>query len=120
MFKRISTVGVYVENQEAALRFWTEKVGFELRRNTPMGPGSAWVEVAPPGAETCLVIYPKSMMPNWSEMKPSIVFECADIQQAFETMKERGVEFLEEPRAMSWGTFARFRDEDGNEFVLKQ
>lgn len=119
MITQIATVGVYVEDQEAARKFWTEQVGFEVRANHPMGPGANWLEVAPPGAQSRLVIYPRKMMPNWAEMKPSIVFECSDIQQLFEAMKGRGVTFLEEPKAMPWGSYARFQDLDGNEFLLK-
>jgi lactoylglutathione lyase len=119
MIKQIATVALYTDNQEAAMKFWTEKIGFEVRRNESMGPGGNWIEVAPKGAETRLVIYPKSMMPNWSELKPSIVFECEDIQKAYEQFTAAGVEFLEEPKQMRWGTYARFKDIDGNEFVLK-
>lgn len=58
-------------------------------------------------------------MPNWQELKPSIVFECDDIHTTYETLKGRGVEFVEEPKTMSWGTFAEFRDTDSNEFLLR-
>ncbi len=119
MIKQIATVGVYVEDQQAAVSFWTEKVGFEVRRNQPMGPEASWIEVGPKGAQTCLVIYPKKLMPNWAELKPSIVFECDDIHGTYEQMKANGVTFLEELKTMQWGTYARFADLDGNEFLLK-
>ena len=66
-----------------------------------------------------LVIYPKSMMKDWKERKPSIVFECDDVFGTYEAMKEKGVEFMGEPQKMTWGTFVQFKDDDGNEFVLK-
>ena len=78
-----------------------------------------WLEVAPPGAGSRLVIYPKAMMPDWAERKPSIVFECADCQAAHARLRDAGVEFSSEPQPMAWGTFAIFRDADGNEFGLK-
>ena len=52
-------------------------------------------------------------------MKPSIVFQCDDIDGTYERMKANGVKFLEAPNKMPWGTYARFADEDGNEFLLK-
>ncbi|MBW5446902.1 VOC family protein [Cohnella sp. CFH 77786] len=119
MITQIGTVAVYVDDQQKAKTFWTEKAGFELRRETPMTPEASWIEVAPPGAQSCLVIYPKMMMAASEEMKASIVFLCDDIQGTFERMKSAGVKFLEEPNAMPWGTYARFQDEDGNEFILK-
>jgi lactoylglutathione lyase len=119
MIKQIATVALYVADQAAAKRFWTEQVGFELVAEHPMGPNATWLEVAPPGAQSRLVLYPKQMMPNWAEMKPSIVFECEDIQGTFAAMKSRGVTFIEEPKTMPWGSYARFQDIDGNEFVIK-
>ncbi|MEF3302417.1 VOC family protein [Paenibacillus sp. GYB003] len=120
MIGKIATVAVYVEDQQKAKTFWTEKVGFELVRETPMGPNAFWLEVAPKGAESALVIYPKSMMPGSNEMKASIVFQCDDIDAAYAAMKQRGVRFEGEPQSMQWGTYATFSDEDGNSFLLKQ
>ncbi|MGG1664235.1 VOC family protein [Brevibacillus sp. NRS-1366] len=119
MITKIATVAVYVEDQQKAKVFWTEKVGFEIKQEHPMGPGSTWLEVGPKGAESALVIYPRSMMKNWAELKPSIVFVCDDIEQTYETMRANGVEFEGELNKMQWGTFASFRDEDGNSFLLK-
>ncbi|BCJ86328.1 VOC family protein [Effusibacillus dendaii] len=119
MIKQIATVAVYVEDQQRALQFWTDKVGFEVFANHPMGPNANWLEVGPKGAQSHLVIYPRAMMPNWQELKASIVFECEDIQGTYRQMSDNGVEFLEEPKAMAWGTYARFKDPDGNEFLLK-
>jgi lactoylglutathione lyase len=119
MIQKIATVAVYVDDQEAAMKFWTEQVGFELRTNQPMGPNGSWIEVAPQGAESCLVLYPKSMMSNHAERKPSIVFVTEDIHKTYEAMKEKGVTFKQEPNEMPWGTFAIFLDNEGNEYVLK-
>lgn len=120
MIKHIATVAVYVEDQQKALEFWTEKVGFVVHRNESMGPAGNWIEVGPEGAQSCLVIYPKTLMPNWEELKPSIVFACDNIQQTYERMAAAGVKFLEAPNRMAWGTYARFEDIDGNEFLLKE
>jgi len=71
MIQKIGTAVVYVDDQAAAVDFWTKRVGFEVRRSLPMTPQASWIEVAPPGAESCIVIYPKSLMATWREMKPS-------------------------------------------------
>jgi lactoylglutathione lyase len=80
MIGPIKTVGVYVEDQQAAKAFYIEKLGFTVRKEMPMGPTTVWLEVAPPGAETAIVLYPRGMMKNWAEMKPSIVFHCDDVE----------------------------------------
>lgn len=120
MIKQIATVAVYVENQEKAKTFWSEKVGFEVVANYPMGPNAFWLEVAPAGADSHLVIYPKAMMKDSENMKASIVFQCDHIQSTYEKMKANGVEFLGEPQEMQWGAFVQFKDEDNNVFLLKQ
>lgn len=120
MIKNIATVGVYVDDQQKAKQFWTEKVGFEVVAEHPMGPNAFWLEVAPPKAESRLVIYPKSMMEGDQQMaNVSIVFECYDIEGTYETLKAKGVEFKQELNKAPWGTSAIFCDEDGNQFLIK-
>jgi uncharacterized glyoxalase superfamily protein PhnB len=96
------------------------KVGFEVRAEFSMGPGASWLEVCAKDAETALVIYPKSMMTNWAELRPSIVFTCEDIHQVHHDLTGKGVEFTMNPTEMQFGIFAQFKDEDGNIFGLKQ
>jgi predicted enzyme related to lactoylglutathione lyase len=119
MIKEIATAAIYVEDQDKAKAFWTEKVGFEVRREQSMGPAGTWLEVAPPGAESGLVLYPRSMMKGWETMTPSIVFNCADVEATYEKMVSKGVEFLDKPNKMAWGTFAQFKDTEGYLFLLK-
>ena len=90
MIEKIATSAVYVADQEEAIQFWKEQVGFEIRRDLFMGTEARWIEMAPPGADSCVVIYPKSMMEDWAERKPSLVFECEDIAKTYESMAGRG------------------------------
>ena len=119
MITQIATIGIYVDNQEVSLRFWTEKMSFEIRANHPMGLQANWIEVAPKGAQSCLVLYPKSMMPSWRELKPSVVFLCDDGEKTFDALKAKGVNFVEGLKEMVWSTYAKFVDIDGNEFLIK-
>jgi lactoylglutathione lyase len=120
VIRKIATAAVYVEDQRTAVEFWTKRVGFAIHRTKAMGPQGSWIEVGPPDAESCLVIYPKSMMQDWAEHKPSIVFECEHIQKTFEDMRKRGVQFTQEPTAMPWGPFAIFLDGEGNRYGLRE
>ena len=64
------------------VKFWTNKVGFEVKANHPLDPNANWIELGPPSSlqsvevQPCrsIVIYPRYMMSNWRELKPSIVF----------------------------------------------
>ncbi|MFY9554285.1 MAG: VOC family protein [Blastocatellia bacterium] len=82
---------IYVADQEKAVEFYTMKLGFEVRRTLPIGPNANWIEVAPPGAQTCLVLYSKSMMTNWAELKPSVVFQCPDVVETCLRLDALGV-----------------------------
>ena len=121
MIRKIATAAVYVEDQTKAVEFWTKQVGFKAKREKAMGPQARWIEVGLPDAESSLVIYPKSsMMQDWAEHKPSIVFECENIQKTFEEMRDRGVQFTQEPKAMPWGPFAISLDGEGNWYGLRE
>lgn len=100
MITNAGTVAVYVEDQQKAKEFWTDKAGFEVAAERPMEPNTFWLEVAPKDAQTRLVLYPKAMMPNAENMKASIVFECDDVLRTYEEMKAKGVQFKEEPQQM--------------------
>jgi lactoylglutathione lyase len=119
VIRKIATAAVYVADAEKAVLYWTRQVGFEVHREMPMGPHARWIEVGPRGAESCLVLYPKAMMEDWAERKPSIVFECEDIHKTHAEMRDRGVQFAQEPKEMPWGPFAIFVDPEGNWFGLR-
>jgi len=119
MISWLATQAVYVSDPNAAEDFWKNKVGFEVTSKRDIGGGLYWLEVAPKGAQSRLVLYPKSLMTDWNERKPSIVFECDDVDQTYEELKSRGVEVGKPPVSMKWGRFGTFRDLDGNEFGLR-
>ena len=99
MIRMVSSVGVRAGDQGRAVDFYVGKLGFEKRRDEPMGPDGRWVEVAPAGAETSVVPF-----------TPGLVFACDDIHATFEELRGRGVEFTEEPSSQPWGLWAQFRD----------
>ena len=118
MIKGIKTQAVYVTNQNASLAFYQGTLGMEVRRWEPLGVAGSWIEVAPPGAQTCLVLYPRDLMPDWQQRKPSIVLGCDDVAATHAELVDKGVQFTQEPTAMAWGNFAAFVDPDGNELGL--
>ena len=77
-----------------------KKAGFEVTADRPMGPTIFWLEVAPKGVQTRLVLYPKSMMQGSEGMKVSIVFECENVMETYKTLKENGVSLMENPELL--------------------
>ena len=120
MINYIKTVAIYVEDQKRSLDFYIMKLGFDVYRNFPMGKEANWIEVAPKGAQSHMVLYPKALMSNWQELKPSIVFSSKDCEATFRELKSRGIEFTQEPERMAWGICAKFIDPDKNEFLITQ
>ena len=118
MIKRLKFVGIPVSDQDRALAFWTEKMDCRIVTDQPMGPGKRWIELAIPGAETGLVLF----TPEGHEDRIGTFFNgsfaCDDVHYAYDKLRERGVEFEEEPQKQPWGTYAIFKDPDGNRFVL--
>lgn len=118
MISRASTIGIFVSDQDRALQFYTETLGFELRQDIPMGPEARWIEVAPPGAETPFVLYtPPGMEDQIGGWSP-VVMHCDDLGATHAELAERGVRFTQDPKEETWGMWAQFVDPDGNEFGL--
>ena len=57
VIRKLKFVGIPTRNQDAALAFWTKKVGFKVLTDQPMGPGKRWIELSIPGAETGIVLH---------------------------------------------------------------
>jgi predicted enzyme related to lactoylglutathione lyase len=115
----IQVLSVYVEDQDRALHFYTDTLGFELRRDNPMADGYRWIEVAPQGAETALVLYPRAMEEHWQERKPSLVLHADDVRAVCQALAEAGVEIVMEPQTAPWGVFATIADPDGNRLSIR-
>ena len=118
MIKQIKFVSIPVADQNRALDFYTEKLGFTIITDQPFDEKQRWIELRVPKAETRVVLFTAegdekrigSMMP--------MSYACDDIGKTYEELKGRGVEFEGPPQKQPWGTFAVFRDPDGNSFVL--
>ena len=117
MIKGIKFVSVPVRDQEKALKFYTEKLGFRILTDQPFG-NQRWIELGISGAETKLVLFtPPGHEQHIGQFQP-VVFWSDDVEKSYKELAARGVEFLQPPKTEAWGTSAIFRDEDGNQFVL--
>ena len=114
---QVVSVSVPVSDQEAAKDFYVDTLGFELQVDNSWREGMRWIEVAPKGSATSL------MLVSWSEsLLPSlyrvIVIAADDIQAIYEDLVAKGIFFDLPPTEQSNGTQAMFRDPDGNALVL--
>ncbi|MDQ4003044.1 MAG: VOC family protein [Actinomycetota bacterium] len=118
MITKASTAGIYVSDQDQALDFYTNKLGFEKLTDEPMGSDARWIEVAPAGAQTRLVLYTPPGQEDKIGTFSNVIFSCDDMNSTYQELKGRGVEFSENPSEQPWGIWAQFKDPDGNEFGL--
>lgn len=114
MTTRVLSVSVPVTDQDAALRFYTEVLGCELRTDVEVWPGARMVEVAPPGSSVSLVLLPPD-----SQIPVAIRLGTSDAQQALDTVRGAGVTLHNEDLLRLKGVPAMFSftDPDGNGLV---
>ncbi len=130
MLTAVGTITVQVTDQDKALRFYTEKLGFEKRADMPMGPAQRWIEVAPPGAHTRILLYKATPeQPGAASYEAAqaaigkntgMVLETDDIVSTFATLKANGVPILDEPKQQPYGWWGVFADQDGNSYGVHQ
>jgi len=118
MITQVKFVGIPVRNQDKALLFYTEKLGFKVATDQPMGEGQRWIELKIPGAETRVVLF----TPDGHQDRIGTFFNGSfatdNVDATYKELKDKGVEFDGEPKKEPWGTYVTFRDVDGNQFVL--
>jgi catechol 2,3-dioxygenase-like lactoylglutathione lyase family enzyme len=136
MIRRQSHSTIYVIDQEEALEFYRDKLGFEVRTDMPMTEeGSVrWLTLSPKGQPDLeIVLMPIAPGPAFSaetaeEMKALVkrgalgigVFETDDIYGDHERLSKQGVEFVTPPREQFYGIEAIVKDNSGNWFSLTQ
>jgi catechol 2,3-dioxygenase-like lactoylglutathione lyase family enzyme len=114
----LSRIIIPVSDQDRALEFYTEKLGFEKLADVSFGDDNRWLEVAPPGSTTALAIMPPRPGETPNNKQACVVFTTKDLDADHATLKERGVE-VEDPMGGE-GPVPRmffFKDLDGNNLL---
>ena len=125
---KIRLTSVYVENQEDALRFYTDVLGFAKKADFSNGP-YRWLTVASPdepeGTELQLALnanptargYQQAM---FQQSQPAVMFFTDDIEGDYERIKARGAEFTMSPTDVTGSTIAQLNDTCGNLVQITQ
>jgi catechol 2,3-dioxygenase-like lactoylglutathione lyase family enzyme len=133
MINGFHRVGIWVLDQDEALAFYTEKLGFALGTDAMMDNGYRWLTVIPPKDPVPELVLSLAGPPSVDEetathmrallAKGSLsggVLSTDDCRATYEQLQARGVEFLQEPAERPYGIEAVFRDNSGNWFSLVQ
>ena len=131
MIQRLSHASVFVLDQDEAKKFYTEKLGFEVRSDQSMGT-FRWLTVGPKGQPDLeIILSPIGMGPvSDPETNATLrklvekdsfgigVYETDDCKKTYEELKGRGVAFEQAPAERPYGIEASARDNSGNWFVI--
>ena len=135
MLKQLTTVQVWVHDQDEALAFYTEKLGLELRDDVtvPEMGNFRWLTVGVPGQDVSITLMAIPGPPVFDEetrnqiqalmakgASGGLFFATDDCRATYEELKKRGVEFAQEPTEQPYGIDAGFRDPSGNHFRMIQ
>jgi lactoylglutathione lyase len=126
MIDRIGTVCVFVSDQDRAKEFYTKVLGFELREDAPLFPGTPnrWIAVALQGAQTDVILYLPDE--NWQHYKQvvgqsqALTFEVSNMDALHADLKAKGVKFIQEPDKQPWGNYAIIQDSENNRLILRE
>jgi catechol 2,3-dioxygenase-like lactoylglutathione lyase family enzyme len=133
---KIGTTQVWVHDQDAALEFYTNKLGMEVRSDVTMPElgGFRWLTVGPvgqPDIDIVLMAIPGPPVMDAATADQvrdlmgkgfagTVFLVTDDCQKSYEELSARGVEFTETPEERPYGIDAGFRDPSGNSFRLTQ
>jgi catechol 2,3-dioxygenase-like lactoylglutathione lyase family enzyme len=119
MIRGIKFISIPVKNQDAALKFYTDALGFKIVTDQKFIPGGQrWIELSIPGADSGISLFtPEGHEDRIGTFQP-MSFWCDDVFQTSDVLKQKGVKFFQEPKKEAWGTSAIFEDLEANKFVL--
>jgi predicted enzyme related to lactoylglutathione lyase len=118
MISHVKFVSVPTIDQDRALAFWTERVGFRVLTDQPFDEKQRWIELRIGSSETRLVLFRFDGDGLKAGGPFNGAFACDNVAQTYQQLVDRGVEFLSPPQTQPWGAFATFKDSEGNQFVL--
>jgi catechol 2,3-dioxygenase-like lactoylglutathione lyase family enzyme len=127
---KIKLASVSIDDYDRALNFYTNILGFQKKRDIPLGQDARWLTVVSPQEPdgTELLLEPNAKYPAMKALKEALVedsipftaFEVDDIQREYERLKGLGVEFSMEPTNMGVSIQAIFDDTCGNLIMIYQ
>jgi catechol 2,3-dioxygenase-like lactoylglutathione lyase family enzyme len=117
---KIGVVCIPVSDQDRAIDFYVDKLGFEKRVDVPFGNGYRWVEVAPAGADTTIAIVPPPPGKPTGDVETGIALNTDDIDGVHADLKARGVDVDAEVSRMGDPVPPMFwlRDPDNNTLMI--
>lgn len=133
MIQKLSHATIYVLDQDQALDFYTNKLGFEVRMDMTIENGFRWLAVGPKSQpDLQLVLFAVKSgsfdQATGDQLRALLeqgalgvgVFDTDDCRATYAELSAKGVDFVSPPQEQPYGIEATFRDNSGNMFSLTQ
>jgi catechol 2,3-dioxygenase-like lactoylglutathione lyase family enzyme len=121
MYQRIAHIALLVRDYDEAIDFYTQKLGFRLIEDTPVGEGKRWVLVAPPGARECCLLLAKAVgeeqvarIGTAGGGRVFLFLHTDNFWRDHEKLAASGITFVRAPQRFEYGIVAVFEDLYGN------
>jgi predicted enzyme related to lactoylglutathione lyase len=123
MLEKVVYVTMFIKDQDKALAFYTDVLGFDKRAENPTPGGPRFLTVGIKGQDLELVLWPGTPgqgQPFQGRSMAAYTLETKDCRKTYEILKSRGVKFETDVLEYPWGYVAVFQDPDGNRLQLRQ
>jgi uncharacterized glyoxalase superfamily protein PhnB len=121
MKQQIAYVTLLVNDYQEAIKFYTEKLHFNLVENTYLSESKRWVLVAPSGSAECCLLLAKASdneemerVGNQTGGRVFLFLYTDNLKRDYQNLIDQGIEIVREPKAESYGTVVVFKDLYGN------
>lgn len=116
---KVQLFSIPVSDQDRAVAFYSDVLGFQVQSDVRMGPDMRWIMMAPPGAATAVTLV------TWFPSMPAgslkgLVLESDDLDADLASLTAKGVLVANGVEEAPWGRFVQFDDPDGNGIVLQK
>jgi catechol 2,3-dioxygenase-like lactoylglutathione lyase family enzyme len=125
MAEALACVTLLVRDYDEAIAYFTGSLGFRLLEDSPRGAPKRWVVVSPPGSTGAALLLARAATPeqercigNQAGGRVGFFLRTDDFSRAYESLRARGVRFVESPRSEEYGQIVVFEDLYGNRWDL--
>ena len=125
MYQRIAHIVLVVDDYDDAIKFYTQKLDFQLLEDTKLSDDKRWVMVAPIGAKECSLLLAKAanerqkaVVGNQTGGRVCLFLFTDDFWRDYKKLKSREIKFVRLPQDLEYGTVAVFEDLYGNMWDL--
>jgi len=121
MNQQIAHISLLVKDYDEAIKFYTEKLNFNLVENSVLSATKRWVLVSPPGSDGCCLLLAKAsteeqmkFIGNQAGGRVFLFLYTDNFKKDYQNLIDQGIKIVREPKAEPYGTVAVFSDLYGN------